>query len=188
MTRLTPLLASLFAAIAGSACSWRYEQRDFEPVGVHTPSGSIFINLVSDGHWRERGVRISGAPYHLVVAPRLHEKPERPCRLTVRSLVLASVSTGETASSRELWALHAEPGRYDQAVGEHFIYAPAEQEYVTSGSLEGLKLAYLPHRLTFELIGDATCPSSARQPVKIDVTLSPKPMSGRANWFDRFTV
>lgn len=185
--------ASLIAAFAVggtmlSACSFRYDLRDFEIVAQNTPSGSLLINLQSTGHWKERGVRVSGAPYTLLIAARMIDAPSQQCQLIIRSLTLTSETGGRPVVFREQLALRAEP--VDPAEpnsrkhSAYFTFVPVEATYMTTGKVESMMLAYEPHRLRFELSGGPTCPTSARQTFRANVTLTPGRTTGISRWWD----
>lgn len=171
-----------------SSCATEYEQRDFAFVSDDTAWGSMFVNVLTKGHWKEHGVEVSGSPYQIVFAPRLKEEPGRGCKLSVSSFQVRLLNPSQLLLSLDKIDLTAGPINPDEPnqkyYSDNFIYVPVENSYASSATTKDIDLEYKPARLDYILLGSSDCPQAIRGSHSMSTVLDVEPRKGSYTWLD----
>lgn len=186
MRTLVTVTLLVISAASLAACDRRYDQRDFSVPAQNPAWGTLFVNVISTGHWKEQGISVSGAPYELIMVPGLKAQPGPECKLTIRNLEVRRTSDSKLVWGQEEVLLHAkdpDPREGNQRPhSRYFTYIPLSSEYITIGKVKGISLAYEPHSLAFDLLGGPTCPRDLRGSQPIQMPITTDRMQGEASW------
>lgn len=147
--------------------------------------GSVYVNLSPHGQWNEGGVAVEGSPYSISFAPRLLERPSLECALHIIRLAITPVSGTAPAHETARLDLTAGPASPREpnwkAHSAYFHFVPLSEDYVTSGTIDGLELPYEAQRVVFSLQGNSACPSALRSAKRYDVLIKTHPYRGKTS-------